>query len=157
MPPEIGLSEQHRNSHPGKGQILLGLHMLDVFSPPRSAAAEIPTIVTLSVGPKTSIVGALHFDGVIQLDGQVRGEIRCRSLTISKSGSVDGVIVADTVTVAGEVDGSIYANELVLASTCAVDGLIIHRELSLEPGCYFEGRSRRFPNPLHLVSIEGEQ
>ena len=120
---------------------------------PQSQPSEIFQSYALTIGAHTSIVGALHFDGNIQLEGAVQGEVRCNSLTISECGRVDGLIVADAVTVAGEVDGSIYANTIVLRSTCEVEGEINHSELNLEPGCYFEGKSRRFANPLKKVPI----
>lgn len=105
----------------------------------------------VAIGPKATIVGALHFDGAVVLDGEIRGEVRCKSLAISERGAVDGLIVAETVVVAGEVLGTIYAERLVLRAACQVEGDIFHRELSLEDGCYFEGRSRRHTEPLGLA------
>lgn len=105
----------------------------------------------ISIGAKATIVGALHFDGAVVLEGEIRGEVRCRSLTIAERGAVDGLIVAETVIVAGEVVGAIYAERLVLRAACEVEGDIFHRELSLEDGCYFEGRSRRHATPLGLA------
>jgi cytoskeletal protein CcmA (bactofilin family) len=110
----------------------------------KSAESQVP----VAIGARATIVGALHFDGAVVLDGEVRGEVRCKSLSISERGSVDGLIVAETVIVAGEVVGTIYAERLVLRAACEVEGDIFHRELSLEDGCYFEGRSRRHTAPL---------
>ena len=115
---------------------------------------EVLTRTTLAISSRTTIVGAVHFDGPVRIDGVVQGEIRCDALTVSERGSVDGLIVADSVTVAGEVTGSIYANTLVLRSACDVEGEIIHRELDLEAGSYFEGKSRRSSAPLQLAPPE---
>jgi cytoskeletal protein CcmA (bactofilin family) len=115
-----------------------------------SPAIEIPTALALS--SKVTIVGSVQYDGPIQLDGVVHGEVRCDDLTVSKHSSVEGVIIADSVTVLGRVNGSIYANKLVLKSACDVEGEIYHRELALEDGCYFEGKSRPHKSPLDLAS-----
>ncbi len=113
----------------------------------RASEAQAP----VAIGPKVTIVGSLHFDGAVVLDGEIRGEVRCRSLAISERGVIDGLIVAESVVVAGEVTGTIYAERLVLRAACQVEGDIFHRELSLEDGCYFEGRSRRHAEPLGLA------
>jgi len=109
---------------------------------------------SLAISARVTIVGAVHFDGPIELDGVIQGEVRCKALTVTERGAVDGMIVAETVNVAGDVVGSIYAERLVLRSACDVEGDIYHRELSLEDGCYFEGRSRRHSSPLKLAPAE---
>jgi cytoskeletal protein CcmA (bactofilin family) len=117
-------------------------------------AIEIPTALALS--SKVIIVGSVQYNGPIQLDGVVQGEVRCDELTVSRQSTVEGVIVADTVTVLGRVNGSIYANKLVLKSACDVEGEIYHRELALEDGSYFEGKSRPHQTPLELASGKEE-
>ncbi len=109
---------------------------------------------SLALSSQVTIVGAIHFDGPIHLDGVVQGEVRCQALTVSERGAVDGLIVADSVTVTGDVNGSIYANKLVLKSPCKVEGEIYHRELDMQDGCYFEGKSRRYASPLGLAPVE---
>jgi cytoskeletal protein CcmA (bactofilin family) len=113
----------------------------------RVAEAASPLIIQARV----TIVGALIFDGPILVEGSVDGEIRCRSLTVSERAVIDGLIVADSVTIAGDVNGSIYANTLLLKSACSVEGEIYHREINLEAGSYFEGKSRRHASPLRLA------
>ena len=105
----------------------------------------------LSIGSKVTIVGAIHYDGQIDIEGTVHGDVRCTSLNVSRYGTVLGTIVADEVTVSGGVNGSIYANRLVLKTKCDVEGEIYHRELSLEDGCYFDGKSRPHKQPLELA------
>lgn len=108
--------------------------------------------VFLAINSKVTIVGSVQFDGPIQIDGTVHGEVRCSSVLIAKSGSVEGTIVASAVTVAGGVNGAIYADKLVLKSDCDVEGEIYHREFVLEQGCNFEGKSRPHKEPLVLAA-----
>ncbi len=105
----------------------------------------------LCISSKVTIIGNVHFDGPIDIEGTVHGEVRCASVNVSRYGTVMGLIVADQVTVSGGVNGSIYANRLVLKTKCDVEGEIYHRELSLEDGSYFDGKSRPHNQPLDLA------
>jgi cytoskeletal protein CcmA (bactofilin family) len=77
--------------------------------------------------------------------------VRCASLNISKYGTVAGTIVARDVTVSGGVSGSIFAERLVLKPACDVEGEICYRELALEDGSYFEGKSKPHQRPLDMA------
>ena len=102
-----------------------------------------------------TIVGSLSLKGQVVIEGAVDGEVRCTDLQIAERGMVDGLVVADKVVVLGEFIGAIYANEIVLGAACAVEGHIFHRKLVLEEGCYFEGKSRCYTNPLaHAPAAE---
>lgn len=100
---------------------------------------------------RVEIIGSFLCDGDVVLEGKIEGEVRCKTLRVAERGIVDGEIVADKVIVLGEVFGVIHANELILKTACTVEGQINHRNLVLENGCFFEGKSRRHANPLHLA------
>ncbi len=103
--------------------------------------------------PRTaSIEGFVDFAGDVVVEGTVSGEVRCTTLTIKERGQVDGNVVANRVTVLGDVTGAIYANDLILRTACSVSGDIFHKQLLLEDGSYFEGRSRRHADPMSLVT-----
>lgn len=106
---------------------------------------------SLSINAKVTITGNIDFDGPVAIDGTVHGEIKGSNVTVSRYGTVTGRIVADHVTVEGGVSGEIYANKLVLKPSCDVEGEIYHRELSLEHGSYFDGKSRPHQEPLELA------
>jgi|GEM_PF-1163304 cytoskeletal protein CcmA (bactofilin family) len=109
----------------------------------------------LLVSRGVSIVGSLSLQGEVVIEGAVDGEVRCTSVQISERGVVDGLIVADKVIVLGEFVGAIYAKEILLGAACSVEGHIFHRKLVLEEGCYFEGKSRCYTNPLaHAPAAE---
>jgi cytoskeletal protein CcmA (bactofilin family) len=61
----------------------------------------------LSISSKVTIIGNVHFDGPIDIEGTVHGEVRCASVNVARYGTVMGLIVADEVTVSGGVNGSI--------------------------------------------------
>ena len=110
-----------------------------------------PTPGPLLISRGVTIVGSLFYDGQIQVEGTIDGEVRCSALQITELGAVEGLIVAESVEVRGEANGSIYAEKLVLRTTCSVEGEVYHHNLVLEDGCLFEGKSRRHANPVKLA------
>lgn len=114
--------------------------------------ASRPLPATLTIPRNATIEGALDFPGPLIIEGTVLGDVRCMSLVISECGIVDGAVVADAVTVLGEVSGEIFANHLTLKKASSVAANIFHKHMSLEDGCYFEGKSRRHANPLQLAT-----
>jgi cytoskeletal protein CcmA (bactofilin family) len=105
---------------------------------------------TLSIPRNATVEGAIDFPGPVVVEGTILGDVHCMSLVVSEGGVIDGMIKADTVTIMGEVSGEIFADNLTLKTACSVAADIYHKRLSLEDGCFFEGKSRRHANPLQL-------
>ncbi len=63
--------------------------MGDTFTIPRQAALE----------------GAIRFPGSVVIDGTIVGDVSCKEIVITERGAVEGVLVAETVTVLGEAPG----------------------------------------------------
>jgi cytoskeletal protein CcmA (bactofilin family) len=77
---------------------------------------------------------------------------------IASGGSVSGTIVATEVIVEGDaVDALIFADRIVLRHGAHVTGEILHKELVLEAGHMFEGKSRRHADPRSLAPTEAQQ
>jgi cytoskeletal protein CcmA (bactofilin family) len=87
------------------------------------------------------IVGSVTAEGLIEINGQIDGEIHCTSLIISRGAHVSGTIAADRVVVDGEVEGPIQGGEVILKSQSHVVGDIHSRSLAIESGAFFDGRS----------------
>jgi cytoskeletal protein CcmA (bactofilin family) len=87
------------------------------------------------------IVGSVTAEGLVEVNGQVDGELHCTSLILSRKAHVTGSIAAERVVVDGRVEGPIQAADVVLKSHAHVVGDIHHRSLAIEKGAYFEGRS----------------
>ena len=90
-----------------------------------------------------NIVGDLHSEGEIQIDGTVNGDIRTHALVIGETAKVKGEIVADAVRVLGSVNGQIKAKVVKLAASAHVVGDILHEDLSIETGAFLEGHCKR--------------
>src|SRR5512143_2998600 len=87
------------------------------------------------------IVGSVTAEGLVEVNGQIEGELHCTSLIVSRKAQVTGTITAERVVVDGRVEGPIRGGEVVLKSQAHVVGDIQHQSLAIERGAYFEGRS----------------
>lgn len=83
------------------------------------------------------IVGSVTAEGLVELNGQVEGEIHCTSLVVSRQAQVVGAIQAERVVVDGSVEGPIRGGQVILKSQARVVGDIHHQSL----GALFDGRS----------------
>jgi cytoskeletal protein CcmA (bactofilin family) len=87
------------------------------------------------------IVGSVTAEGLVEVNGQIDGELHCTSLVISRGAHVNGTIAAERVEVDGNVEGPIQGGEVILKSQAHVVGDIHHQSLAIERGAHFEGRS----------------
>src|SRR5262249_6695884 len=87
------------------------------------------------------IVGSVTAEGLVEVNGQIEGELHCTSLVIARGAEVNGIVVAERVVVDGTVEGPIQGSEVILKSQAHVVGDIHHRSLAVERGAYFDGRS----------------
>jgi cytoskeletal protein CcmA (bactofilin family) len=97
------------------------------------------------------IVGSVAAEGLVEVNGQIDGELHCTSLIISRKAHVTGTIAAERVVVDGRVEGPIQGVEVILKSQAHVIGDIQHQSLAIEKGAYFEGRS------VHASGATGQQ
>jgi len=123
--------------------------LLDRRAEPANARDDRHTL--LSIGPKVTITGSIEFDGDIEVHGFVKGEVRCATINVARHGTVSGTIVASSAIISGGVSGTIFAEALVLKANSDVEGEICYRELALEQGSYFEGKSRPHDSPLDIA------
>jgi len=89
------------------------------------------------------IVGSVTAEGLVEVNGQIEGDLYCTSLVVSPKASIAGGIQAERVVVNGRVEGPIHGGEVVLKSRAYVIGDIQHETLAIESGAYFDGRSMR--------------
>jgi cytoskeletal protein CcmA (bactofilin family) len=87
------------------------------------------------------IVGSVTAEGLVEVNGQIEGELHGTSLVIARGAHVAGTVAAQRVVVDGKVEGPIQGGEVILKSQAHVAGDIHHQSLAIERGAYFEGRS----------------
>jgi cytoskeletal protein CcmA (bactofilin family) len=88
-----------------------------------------------------TIVGSVTAEGLVEVNGQIDGELHCTSLIIARGAHVTGIVVAERVVVDGKVEGPIQGKEVILKSQAQVVGDIHHQSLAIEKGAFFDGRS----------------
>ena len=88
-----------------------------------------------------TIVGSVTAEGLVEVNGQIDGELHCTSLIIARGAHVTGIVVAERVVVDGKVEGPIQGKEVILKSQAHVVGDIHHHSLGIESGAFFDGRS----------------
>jgi len=105
------------------------------------------------VAADMTIEGNITGGGELQVDGAIKGDVRCERVTIGDGGHVDGGVYAEAVEVRGRVNGSITAKQVRLHGACHVDGDITHEQLAMETGAFFQGRSLRLQRPAPPATI----
>src|SRR5688572_396905 len=74
------------------------------------------------IGVGMSVLGDISTEGIVRVEGQVRGTIRAgKAVILGHAGVIDGNVYTDDAVIGGTVSGSIVAaNRLELQSTCTV-------------------------------------
>jgi cytoskeletal protein CcmA (bactofilin family) len=93
------------------------------------------------IGNGLKIVGTVTAEGLVEVNGQVEGDLHCTSLIVSPTAQIVGSITAEQVVVDGKVEGPIQGGDVVLKSKAHVVGDIHHQSLTIEKGAYFDGRA----------------
>lgn len=120
----------------------------DLPSPGRPASAGAPAAPSpVAAGRGLSTLSAdLQFTGNItgsgdlQIDSQVKGDVRVGRLIVGETGAVEGNVQADYIEVRGRIVGGVAGKQVKLISTAYVDGDITAEQLSIDIGAYFQGR-----------------
>lgn len=116
-----------------------------VAQPKRAGrSGAVPSIVSADL----TVTGSFNTTGDIQVDGIVEGDVRSVGLVVGEKAEIHGEIWAEDVTIRGKVIGRINARKVLLASTCHVEGDILHEAFAVETGAFFEGSCRHSDNPL---------
>jgi cytoskeletal protein CcmA (bactofilin family) len=93
------------------------------------------------------IAGNVTAEGSVEVHGQIEGELRSTSLTISRQAQITGAVIADDVIVDGTVNGPIHGAHVTLKSQARVTGDIHHQSLTIERGAQFDGQSKQEKAP----------
>jgi cytoskeletal protein CcmA (bactofilin family) len=106
------------------------------------------------IGTDLTILGqniAIISQNKLQIDGDVRGDVVGKQVTISSEGSVIGTVSAEKIEVHGGIKGAIRASVVVVHPTAQVDADILHQSLSVAEGALLEGSLKKSKDPSELV------
>lgn len=142
----------------GSGVLSMGMGLRGAPPAPPTAAnspfAPAATMGVSVIGTDLTILGqniAIISQNKLQIDGDVRGDVVGKQVTISGEGSVVGTVSAEKIEVHGGVKGAIRAAVVVVHPTAQVDADILHQSLSVAEGAQLEGSLRKSKDPSELV------
>lgn len=109
-----------------------------------TAAKDVPSILSAGMTIRGDVIGAVD----LQVDGTVIGRIEAEHVVVSRSGTVEGDIVAKAVGIHGVLSGAIRAGSVTLSATARVQGEILYEVLTMEAGAQMEANCRRISTVL---------
>jgi len=102
------------------------------------------------IGTDLTITGNLESKGEVQIEGEVQGDIHAQRIVIGERARITGALIAEEIVVRGSVQGSIRGNSVTFQSSSRVEGDVFHKQLAIEQGAFFEGKSRRSEDPMSV-------
>ncbi|MCU0953115.1 MAG: polymer-forming cytoskeletal protein [Hyphomicrobium sp.] len=146
------------NPAPNTGMMSMGMGLR---STPPPAPGSSPFAPSANQGAGLSVIGtdltilgqniAIISQNRLQIDGDVRGDVVGKQVTISSDGSVIGTVSAEKIEVHGGVKGAIRAAVVIVHPTAQVDADILHQTLSVAEGALLEGSLKKSKDPSELV------
>jgi len=92
------------------------------------------------------VLGNIVSSGLLDIDGQIDGNVKCQIATVRANGRVRGDIQAEAIHIYGIVEGLVKARSVSLYATAKVQGTIMHESLSIEDGAFVDGKFKRTEN-----------
>jgi len=86
-----------------------------------------------------SLMGDISSEGVLHVEGFIKGTIKTDAVNIGQRGSVEGQVTSKSLHVKGAFVGTAVCDELVIASKARVVGRITYRSLAIQRGAQIEG------------------
>jgi len=97
---------------------------------------------TTTVASGTKITGEIEIACNLHIDGEFEGSIRSKSvITIGKSGSVEGDIVAEKLMVSGKFVGGCECDTVEILPQGRIEGKVVTKEFVIERAGLFIGQS----------------
>ena len=106
------------------------------------------------IGNDLKIIGqGLKIRGMLQVDGEIEGDVQAAEVVIGEKGQVSGMVAGRQVVVRGKVSGVVCGQTVALQASSLVEGDIHHMSFAIEQGAHFDGRSRRAKSEADLVAV----
>lgn len=86
-----------------------------------------------------SLVGDISAQGVLHVEGMIKGTVTTDAVNIGITGAVEGKIQCNSLQIKGAFVGEARCQELFIASKARVRGTITYETLSIQRGAYVEG------------------
>ena len=100
---------------------------------------QIPSIIAAG----THLEGEINSTSTIEIEGQVKGNIKSKIIIIREGGIVDGEIIAETISIKGKFQGNVSAQNINIFNKARINGNIEYSSLSVEDGACIEGQFKK--------------
>ena len=120
------------------------------------AGARPAARVASILGADLVFEGSISGEGELLIDGAVKGDIHVSRLVIGEQAHVEGTVRGGHIEVRGQVTGNVEGKSVHLLQTAHVEGDIVHEQLSIDTGAYFQGRCSQFrpqPAPAPVAEV----
>jgi cytoskeletal protein CcmA (bactofilin family) len=109
-------------------------------APPSRPAGSGSNTGRSALGADLRITGEISSTGLVEVLGEIDGNITAQGLLIGQEGRVTGSVKADTVEVKGRFDGKVTCETITLRSTATVTADVTTGNVIIESGASIEGR-----------------
>ncbi|MGC8778873.1 MAG: bactofilin family protein [Candidatus Caldatribacteriaceae bacterium] len=91
------------------------------------------------IGGNARASGQLEAQGLLIVEGEFVGSIRCPHLLVTKGGKVTGSIEVQELEVWGDISGFLRVQKMICRKASRIGGCVLARSIALEPGVFMEG------------------
>lgn len=95
-----------------------------------------------------TINGNWESDGIVEFGGSIIGDVTADTLVVTENGQVRGNVRARTVTIAGSLDGTIYAVNVTLKRQARVSAQVQTQVITIDEGANIEGQVEAAPRNI---------
>ncbi len=89
------------------------------------------------------IEGDITSDGLVEIEGFVKGTIKGNFVIIRENGAVEGDLIAETLNIKGNFQGNIKAKNISISSKATINGVVEYGTLCVEDGACIDGSFRK--------------
>ena len=90
-----------------------------------------------------SLIGELTAQGVLHVEGVIKGTVTTESVNIGPTGAIEGEVRCGSLHIKGTFIGEALCQELFIANNALVRGNITYETLSIQRGAYVQGTLTR--------------
>jgi cytoskeletal protein CcmA (bactofilin family) len=95
----------------------------------------------LVVGEGVVLTGTLQVPNMALVSGVINGDLKVHSLTVGRTGKIEGKIDCQIADIAGHVKDDLYVHELlVIRATATLSGNIFYKDIEIEKGAKISGQ-----------------
>jgi len=91
------------------------------------------------IGSNARANGRLEAQGLLIVEGEFVGSIRCPHLLVTRGGKVSGSVEAQELEVWGDISGFLRVQKMICRKASRIGGCVLVRSIALEPGVLVEG------------------